>query len=266
MVRRAYGVNLIRYGRVEEGLVPLKQTMDVHRQANRSYIQDFAITLEALAPAETDLGHYPEAQVLLDEAFTIRSGKGQGYSRQLDDALLAKAKLLLATGKANEAMSALQQIPEKADSRGKITYSWLNVSLARSEVDLVLGQPAAAIEQAELVRKRIVESGLAPYFKRWEAQAELLEGQGLLLTGHPADALPLLERSVQLGSEVYDPQRSLQLAASQIALASCLVDLGRGDQAPALAAQARAIHATYKDLGDQYRKPLRQLEVRLRTR
>jgi hypothetical protein len=266
MVRRAYGVNLLRYGSVEEGLLPLTQAMQAHRQAKRSGNQDFAITLEAIAPAETELGHYRQAQVLLDEAFTIRGGPGQGYSRQLDDALLAKAKLLVATGKAEEALSALQQIPEKADSGGKITYSWLNVSLARAEVELARGHAAAAIDQAALVRKRIVDSGLARYFKRWEAQALLFEGQGLLLNGHPADALPLLERSIQLGSEVYDPQRSLQIAASQIALATGLLDLERGDRAPALVAQAKAIHATYKDLGEQFRNPLRKLEARIRTR
>jgi tetratricopeptide (TPR) repeat protein len=266
MVRRAYGVNLFRYGRVEEGVVPIQQAVDVHRQANRSNNQDFAVTLESLAPGETDLGHYRKAQTLLDEAFTIRAGQNKGHSRQLDDALLAKAKLLLATGKAGEAMSSLQRIPEKTDAGVHLTYSWLNVSLAKAEVDLALGRPVSTIGQASLVRKRIVESGAASYFKRWEAQAGLLEGQGLLLSGRPSDALPLLERSLQLGSEVYDQEHSLQLAASQIALASCLLDLHRGNQAPALAAKAKAIQSTYKDLADSFRTPLRRLEARISTR
>jgi hypothetical protein len=78
--------------------------------------------------------------------------------------------------------------------------------------------------------------------------------------------LPLLERSLQLGSEVYDQEHSLQLAASQIALASCLLDLHRGNQAPALAAKAKAIQSTYKDLADSFRTPLRRLEARISTR
>jgi len=266
MVRRAYGVNLLRYGSVEEGLLPLTQAMEVHRRAKRSGNQDFAVTLEAIAPAETDLGYYRKAQALLDEAFTIRAGPGQGYSRQLDDALMAKARLLLATGKAEEAMSALQQIPEKADFSGKITYSWLNVSLARAEVNLARNRPEAAIDQAALVRKRIAESGLAPYFKRWEAQAALLEGRGLLLSKRAADAEPLIERAVQLGSQVLDSQHSLQLADSQIALASCLLDLGRRDQARPLLLQAKAIHASYKDLGEQFKIPLRLTETRIHPR
>jgi tetratricopeptide (TPR) repeat protein len=263
MVRRAYGVNLLRYGSVEEGLLPLTQAMEVHRKAKRSGNQDFAITLEAIAPGEIDLGHYRQAQALLDEAFTIRAVSGQGYSRQLDDALMAKAKLLLATGNAEEAMSALQQIPEKADFSGKITYSWLNVSLARAEVNVVRERPEAAIDQAALVQKRIIESGLASYFKRWEAHAALLQGQGLLLNRQATDALPLLERAVQLGAEVLDPKHSLQLADSEIALASCLLDLSHRDEARPLLAQAKAIHSSYRDLGEQFKTPLRQLEARM---
>ena len=149
------------------------------------------------------------------------------------------------------------------DFSGKITYSWLNVSLARAEVNLARNRPEAAIDQAALVRKRIIESGLAHYFKYWEAQAALLEGKGLLLSKRAADAQPLLERAVQLGSDVLDPQHSLQLADSKIVLAFCLLDLGRRDQAQPLLLQAKAIHASYKDLGDQFKSPLRKLEARM---
>jgi serine/threonine-protein kinase len=62
---------------------------------------------------------------------------------------------------------------------------------------------------------------------------------------------------------VYDRDLSPALADSQIALAKCLLDLGHRDQARALLAQAKAIHSTYKDLGEQFRKPLRALEARL---
>ena len=89
------------------------------------------------------------------------------------------------------------------------------------------------------------------------------EGKSLLLTRHASDALPLLQRAVQLGAEVYDPGRSPALADSQIALAKCLAELGHRDQARVLLVQAKAIHSTHKDLGEQFRKPLRELEARL---
>jgi hypothetical protein len=130
-------------------------------------------------------------------------------------------------------------------------------------VELALGRPGAAIEQAREVQERIQGSGVGPYLKRWEAQAALVEGKGLLLTQRAPDALPQLQRAVLLGSEVYDPERSPDLAGSQVALASCLIELGHRDQARALLAQAKAIHSTHKDLGEQFRKPLRELEARL---
>ncbi len=267
MVRRAYGVNLIRYGRVEDGLVPLAQVIEVHRSAKRSNIIDFAITLESAAPGEIELGHYLQAETLIAEAFSIRSSLGdKPASRQFDDARLARAKLLLATGKANEALSTIREIPEKAGPSGKITYSWLNVSLAAAEVELALDHAASAIDQSALIQKRIAESGAAPYFKRWDAQAALLQGKGLLLLKRASDALPLLERAVQLSAEVYDREHSLELADSQIALALCLLELGRPEASQPLLAQAKAIHAAHKEIGEPFNSPLRRLEARLHTR
>ena len=103
---------------------------------------------------------------------------------------------------------------------------------------------------------------MRPYFKRYEAPAALDEGKGLLLAGRAPEALPLLQRAVQLGSQIYDVDQSPQLADSQIALATCLFNLGRRDEARALLIRAKAIHATHKDLGEQFKKPLRELSQR----
>ena len=45
-----------------------------------------------------------------------------------------------------------------------------------------------------------------------------------------------------------------------------MADLGRRVEARALLAEAKAIHATHRDLGEQFRKPLRELEARLASR
>jgi hypothetical protein len=42
--------------------------------------------------------------------------------------------------------------------------------------------------------------------------------------------------------------------------------LGRGDEARGFLARAKAIHATHKDLGGQFRKPLHETEVLLANR
>lgn len=70
----------------------------------------------------------------------------------------------------------------------------------------------------------------------------LAEGKGLLLLHRSADALPLLQRAVALSSELYDRERSPAVADAQIALADCLMALGKRIQIRALLAQAKAIH------------------------
>jgi eukaryotic-like serine/threonine-protein kinase len=57
MVRRAYGASLLRYGRIEEGVFQLAEAIAVGRRAKRSWVSDFAMTLEWAALGETELGH-----------------------------------------------------------------------------------------------------------------------------------------------------------------------------------------------------------------
>jgi hypothetical protein len=100
--------------------------------------------------------------------------------------------------------------------------------------------------------------------KRLESVAALTQGKVLVHSSRPDKALPLLERSVALGAEVYDPERSLALADAQLAFGECLARLGNTDRARALLAHAKRIHAAHKTIGEQFVLPLRGLEVRLR--
>ena len=93
-------------------------------------------------------------------------------------------------------------------------------------------------------------------------RASLLEGKAKRLGGRTGDVLPLLARAVELSAELFDHEQSPKLADAQIALAECLLDLGQRDQAKALLAQANAIHASHKELGEHYRKPMRDLQAR----
>ena len=266
MAREGYGLHLLRYGRLEEGMQPLAQAVEVLRHDRRSGSNSFANSLGFLAGGETALGHYRQAEALLAEADAIHARSGPLTPGYLSDAVLARAGFLIATGQAEEAAAALRAGPREPLGRGSISYGWLDHSLARAEVDLARNRPDTAIAQAREVRIRIEGSGLAQYFKRWEAQAALQEGKGLLLTRRPQEALPLLEQAVRLGSEVFDSSQSPLLADSQVTLASCWLALDRGDRARALLAQAKAIHATHRDLGEQFRAPLRRLETQIRGR
>ena len=94
-------------------------------------------------------------------------------------------------------------------------------------------------------------------------QASLVSGKADLLAGRANDALPLLARALELGREHYDPDRSLRYAAAQIAMAECMLDLGRSAESRELFAKAAANHATHTELAERYREPLRHLRARI---
>jgi tetratricopeptide (TPR) repeat protein len=97
----------------------------------------------------------------------------------------------------------------------------------------------------------------------WEQRAALVQGKGLRLLRRSDEALRLLQRAVDVGVDLYDTDRSAALADAQIALAECLIDLGRFDEAAPLAQRAKAIHATHAQLGEHYTQPLLALQTRL---
>jgi thioredoxin-like negative regulator of GroEL len=83
--------------------------------------------------------------------------------------------------------------------------------------------------------------------------------------GQASQALPLLEQAVALDQQLYDANQSPRLSDAEIALANCSLTLGQRDRARALLASAEAIEATHRELGVQYKEPLRKLRVRLKT-
>ena len=257
MVCRAYGAHLLRYGLIEQAVTLLTEAIEVPRRANRVKSADFALTLEHAAAGETELGHFRKAEAMLEEARGIRGSDAPDEDSAVT--VPSWAKLLIACRRPEEA-AKLVEAALKSQAGPQITYDWMELSLAGADVSLARSQNNAAIDQARAVRTRIQARGLSSYFKVWEARASLLEGTGLLRNKRISEALPLLQHSVELGKDVYDPERSPAFADSQIALARCLFLLGRRDQARLLLAHAKAIHSTHPDLGDQFRKPLRELD------
>jgi TolA-binding protein len=98
-----------------------------------------------------------------------------------------------------------------------------------------------------------------------EADASLWLGEAQCRTGQLPAATVNLERAVQL-RETIDDQNSPWISQAQIALADCLLASGNRQQSRVLAAKAAAIQRTHKELGDQFRRPLKELQARLGRR
>jgi tetratricopeptide (TPR) repeat protein len=266
MVLNDYGYQLVLYGRIEEGLEYLSETIETRRRGKRSATRAFAWTLEHQAAGQIELGRYAQAKASLDETFDIygRAGK-TAPSGDLNSALRLRAGLLLATGRPNEAAEALAMVSLDQEEAARSSQRWLELSVARAELELANNQYQAAIRLGNDIRNRVKASNLRPYLKQVEAQASKAEGRGLVRIGRAAEALPLLERAIALTEQDYDVKRSPVLADAQVALAECLLNMKQRDRASGLIARARAIQSTHKELGLQYTTPLRSLEMRLRN-
>jgi tetratricopeptide (TPR) repeat protein len=256
-----YGRALLLFGRVEEGNEVLSQAAENLRKyrPGSGYL---ATVLDLQAPGLTELGRYQEAQTELDEAAKIHTDIHDDPI-YINENLAARSQLLLATGRTSEAAKVLDGFFMQESPPGTISATWARASLARANIDLWDQKPQQAVELAARVRAAIERSPSRAYFKNYEAQAALAEGNGLLHLKRSADALPLLKRAVELSSELYDNQRGPALADSQTALANCFIDLGEPAQARVLLAQAKAVLATHQHLGQHVTHPLDKLERRI---
>src|SRR5262249_11750213 len=209
LVLSAYGHRLVTFGRVEEGLSYLSRYIEIRRRAKRTVTRVFAQTLEARADAETEIGHYAEAQADLDEAATIRTKIGDTLSSGLlYPTLLARANLLQAIGRADAAEHLIEIAPAEADPAGHASRTWLAYSMSKAQLRLGQKRYADAIAAAKELRSRVEASGVREYLKYYELDAVLIEGKGLLLTGQALEAKPLLERAVALSNAMWDTTRA----------------------------------------------------------
>jgi eukaryotic-like serine/threonine-protein kinase len=264
VILAAYGDALRIYGNPEEGLSQIERAVDVTRRGKRTEEQSFAQRLDLQALCEIELGHIADAGRLVEESDAIYKKTGGLYSGFTLQSFVPRANLLNARGRAEEAKQMLKQFASWAGDRAKVSSTRLSFKLTQAETELALGSYDEAIRDAEEVRRVVENNPSRGYMKRLESVAALTQGKGLVHSSRPDEALPLLERSVALGAEVYDPERSLALADAQLAFGECLARLGNTGRARALLARAKRIHAAHKTIGEQFVLPLRRLEVRLR--
>jgi serine/threonine-protein kinase len=159
-------------------------------------------------------------------------------------------------------MRVAEQLSPSPRDDDKLTFRWPAAILARARAALGSGDANRALTLATRVRDRIEGSELRPALKLAEAQATMTQGLADLALHRPEPARSSLARAVELISEINDAA-SPWLAQAQIALGEAHLALGDRPTAVALLAKASAIEAVHPKLGEQYRRPLRELESRL---
>ncbi len=209
-----------------------------------------------------ELGHVVEARAALELISTLVQRGQQLNDAELEARDLLAARLLLAEAKAGQAQAAFALARRRLQAEPRSFAEWTRF-IQGGELALDAGEPEAALAVAERVLGKIANDPDSKALELRQALALRLAGKASLALGNAEAAEPRLRQAVALAERHFDRARSPELADAQIALAYALLGLKRAVEARALAAKAQAIHATHKELGEQYRQPLRALEARL---
>jgi hypothetical protein len=252
-----YGFALANAGRLEDGLAYILKAVE-NRRKNRPGTRYLGQMLEQQASVLIDLGRYADAQRAIDEAGLIakRVNAPPTYLEAKD-----RARLLIAAGRASDADAALDAFHPPAPEAGTLSLDALRLLTSRAEVALARHDGQTAERLAAQVNRDLSGSTARTYSKALEASAALAQGRADLLLGHPSNALPLLQRAVDLRESFLDPA-SPSLADARLALAFCHLDLGHSRQAKSLLTQAKKAFASHRELSHQYTLPLHELDKR----
>jgi serine/threonine-protein kinase len=229
---------------------------------NRAGSLDLAVRLEREAAVLIELGRYPAALAELDEAATIREqAKQKRGSDPFNANVRTHVALELARGDVPAARALLADLHVDT-SATQLSFDRLEQPLLAAEVAFANGDDAQAIEAATAARQLIAQSGLGEYLDMYSARADLYEGLATLRKGEAARAVPLLQHALALRERVLLPN-SPRIAEATIALADAELEQGDIAHAREHATTAHSMQAAQGELGEHYRRPLRELEARL---
>ncbi len=250
-----YGVALARTGLVEAGLDAIDTAIE-NRRKNRPGTRYLATMLEYRANVLLEVGAYPEARSALDEASDILK-KTNDKSDWMNT--YYRAKLALDTADDGEALRLIDSEPV-AEPGGKLSQRVLRDTALHAMAALARRDAAGAVREASNIRQQIAASTLRPYLQEWEAGAALLEGRGYLMAKQAGQALPVLEKAVELRAGLSDPT-SLALADAYLCLAECRATLGQSARAHDALAKARQAFASHPRVGNQHLELLREAQA-----
>jgi tetratricopeptide (TPR) repeat protein len=212
------------------------------------------------------LGRYDEAAKRLDEAANVFIAITEGAAEPVanNPFLLEQARLFLARGDSTEAMERIAKVaPPKNAANMALRADEVAARVLLSQALLQQGRVADAQNNARQALQEVAGSPVRDYYQTLEADAALRMGLAQHRAGDPKAARPNLERAVHLREANDDVAQSPWLAEARIALAECLIDVGQREAARRLTGKAAAIEATHKELGEQFKAPLRRVTARL---
>jgi eukaryotic-like serine/threonine-protein kinase len=267
-VRRNYAVSLMADGRLDEAqqlIIP--EVAYLREHYSRGAAMANGIRTEGAVYAAT--GRYDEAAKRLHDAWDIWISTTGGVAEPVGNNpyLLEEARLFLARGDATAAVERLAKVASSKNAANlPLGVDEAAARILLSQASLQQGRVADAESNARQALESIAGSPVRDYFQPLEADAALRLGEAQQRAGDAKLARTNLERAVALRAANDDVTQSPWLAEAQIALADCLIELGQRESARTLIGKAAAIEATHRELGEQFRAPLRRVAARLTAR
>ncbi|HVE49051.1 MAG TPA: serine/threonine-protein kinase [Casimicrobiaceae bacterium] len=214
------------------------------------------------AAVETAEGRFAEAGASLAHSARIAQRLQLPRASLLrSNHAMREAQLWLAQGDAAAAKRALEEqqgywpptVPGLATARVELAAGFVTALLATGDLEQAQSTAlaAAAAFESEPARMHWVEA---------QAQIELMLGRVLTAKGDHGAALPHFERAASAYRRVQVAE-SPRRTAAEIALATCLLRLGRRDDALPLLARAREAQSAHAALGEQFLAPARAAEA-----
>ncbi|HVQ04700.1 MAG TPA: hypothetical protein VMT14_14360, partial [Burkholderiaceae bacterium] len=264
-VRRTVGTLAQAEGYIDRALPALQgQVNELRRQLPGSL--PLARTLLLHAAPLIALGRYDAAARDLDEAWQLYLTTSGGAADPAggNRFRLERARLELARANPSGAETELQAVMVPRDAAAwPLQPDAVQAQLLLAQLRLQQQRPADAEALAAQGLAQVERSPLRARFAVLEAEALLRLGQARQRDGRAAAARAPLERALALYAANEAPV-SPRVAAAQVALAECWIDLQDRASAQALLAQAARAQAAHAELGPHLVAPLRVAQARLR--
>jgi tetratricopeptide (TPR) repeat protein len=259
-----YGFSLFAEGNLREALEYIRAAnASTRKHYQGSSILGSWLLIEGRALAT--LGRYDEASNVIDEGWK-HWVKGLGTSAKPHEHnvfYLARAYLSLAR---NDTASAIEALDQYVDYSRPVPLANEDVQrdLYLSQAHLQRGEIEKALTLATRAHNMVVESPVRVYFGALESETSTQLGRVLLAAGRAEAARPHLERAL-VWLRANDASISPYLAEAEVLHGQCLLALREVPAARAAAQRAAEVLAAQAEVGDQFRRSLRELKQALRA-
>ena len=250
---------LVQSGRLKEAGPEVKRTLALaDKESAYPQINPYFIAAEYAAMR----GEKQDAEAKGKHAVKLVADVFGTATSRIQKANVRLGRIMLGIGKVDEADALFSGVMQ-ADVANAVVYdsAWTFASVGHARVQIARGQGKEAVPALDAALAKFLAQPANVRDLNEELELQLALGGALSTADRANQALPHLERALELRQTQF--ASSPRLAEAQIALADCKLRLGEVAGALALLTQAKAIHAANGELGEQFRKPLRDLGERL---